>query len=843
MSKQDQKKQKPNPKEDIQQEKLQAVLLLDSYGNKFEPLNSNRAECLLPLIGNKTLLDNNIEFLLENGVEEIFLFCTRHHGQIRNHIETMKWRQVVEIHFLYNFTCRSLGDAMREIDAKGLIRSSFILMTATGLISNMNLKSYWENHKQLCKTDKNAVMTMLCVNGQKDLHFPNNEANTLIVHNMAGKILHYDKLNMDSKHCYPNKTTMPFSILDKAYNMRITPVQHSVDSANAKFKFHHQSEQLNATSGYQGGSADTVLHLNTIQNRFDLIESQIYFCNPYVLHMFTDNFDFKTMKEFVIGILNDEEVSGYTIYIDQIQSKFASHFGQINSLNSYFHETMKLLQRVDMVFDYSTRSKYRSLADSINAFAAKSAHMSGNHSKSMRNVFVEHNARIGKNCHLVNCFIGASCTIGNNVKLTNSIVWSNSRIGDNSVLNGTFVASCAKIGTGCRINANNLFADYCKVKDGTCFTDRAVYYTKEVEKRLRSKSSCCVETDESCDENQEAVELAKRIENLSVGVNESNYMKFFVTQKGMIESDDEDEFDLDEGDEDGEEALSIASACSEAHSTSNDTSKNGHFMVIRSQKRNFSESDWLNEWNSEGQSTDGSDESSEEDFDRNSSDNELELGEHVEETETFFVEVVDSLKRAIRESLESQNIVLEINGRKHANGIQIDDTCYYLAKAIFYLPIATSAVDRNLTLKEQQDGNQSLDYLKSLKVYLEKLAPVIENYFTKTKQSQRLFLESLQDFFLNTKLHSDQAPNSFLDTYYVKTLLHMFNECEFLDESIIIEWHQQQTALLDKSKKSDLSLLDTQQRVQASKILLKEHSIEKLKPFIEWLKEDEEDED
>lgn len=831
MSKQDQKMH------DIQHEKLQAVLLLDSYSNKFEPLNSSRAECLLPLIGNKTLLDNNIELLVENQVEEIFLFCTHHHVQIKNHIDSMKWRRVVEIHFLYNFKCRSLGDAMREIDAKGLIRSNFILMTATGVITNMKLKPHWENHKKLCKTDKNAVMTMMCVNGQKDLSYINNEMNTLLIHNMNGKVLHYDKINSQPKQKYPSQTTIPFCILDKAYNLRNTPAQLAVESANARFKFEKQNQTLNATSGYQGGSADTVIHLKTIQNRIDLIECQIYFCNPHVLHMFTDNFDFKTMKEFVTSVLNDEEVSGHTIYIDEFECKFFSHFGLINNLNSYFNETMRLLQRFDIVFDYNIRSKYKCMADSINSIAAKSAIVSANNSKSMRNVFVDQNTRIGKNCHLINCYIGKNCIIGNNVKLTNSIVFSNSRIGDNTVLKGILADTDVRIGTNCQINANNLFAKNCRLRDNTILTDRAVYYTKDVEKKQRSKSSC-LETDESCDETQEAI---NKMENLSLDVKESNYSKYIVTQKGMIESDDDEEFDSDETEgEDDEEAQSVTSGRSETRSVTNDTSKNSHFWIIKTREGKVSESEFGKSWQSEGESTDHLYESSDEDFDSDSSDNaDTQMNDNVEETDTFFVEVVDSLQRAIRDKLAPNNIILEINGRKHANGIQIDEACYYLAKAIFYLPIANSAIDQNLSLAEQQDVLKNFNYLKSLELYLKNLAGVIENYFTKTKQSQRLFLDSVQDFFINTKLHLDQVQNAFLDLYYVKTLHYMFNEGQFLDESIIIEWHQQQVDLLETSKKNDITLLNTQQRLQAEKILSKEHSIKKLQPFIEWLKEDD----
>ena len=43
-------------------------------------------------------------------------------------------------------TCYSMGDALRDIDAKNLIRSDFILMYGD-VVSNIKLQSIVEEHK------------------------------------------------------------------------------------------------------------------------------------------------------------------------------------------------------------------------------------------------------------------------------------------------------------------------------------------------------------------------------------------------------------------------------------------------------------------------------------------------------------------------------------------------------------------------------------------------------------------------------------------------------------------------------------------------------------------------
>ncbi|CAF0972451.1 unnamed protein product [Brachionus calyciflorus] len=860
MSKQQDQKKKPQQKEDnLQQEKLIAIVLLDSYTNKFEPLSSYRAECLLPLAGGKTLLDNNIQFLIENGVEELFLFCTKHHQQIRNHIEEKKWRKQIEIHFLYNFKCQCFGDAMREIDAKGLINSNFILVTAPGFISNISLKEHLETHKQLCKTDKNTLMTMMCMSKQNDLTYlnENDQSSTLIVHNNNRKILHYD--NITSRE-FSKVTKFPFSVLEKAYDSgKQTVSQQAVDTANAKFKLQQKQTQftLNATSGYQGGSVDTVLHLKKIQNRNDLVESQIYMCSPYVLHMFTDNFDYESMRDFVHGVLADEEVSGYTIYIDEFKQKYGAHFSLINSLNSYYNETMKLLQRVDLVLDYYTRVKYRRLLDSINVHLAKNSTMPTSNSKFMRNVFVDSNTKIGENCHLVNCFIGSNCLIGDNVKLTNCIIWPNSKIGSSTIINGSWLGSNCKIGNDVHVPENTLFSDYCKVKNNTKITERAVYYTKEAEK-LKAKQKT---TDSHTDDEKDKIEnLTKNFQNLNLDVSESNYVKYILNNKALTETDDEgdDEFsDEDYDNEEEEDDASVSSARSEEQNIRNDTSKNNHFLVLRKRVRKESRSEsrlrkqnqYCSDLDMSCMSSNELDSSSDEDdFDRDDSDieNESEDEEtnaHEDETETFFKEVVSLLRSALKENLESSNVILEINSRKHANGIQIDDVCYYLAKAVLDLPIVLSGINRNKTLKEQQEAGQKLDYLTSLKSYLKKFILIIQNYYTKTKQSQRIFLNALQDFFIETRAHSDQAPNSFLDANYVKAIHYMYNDLEILDEDIVIEWYDKQVEFLKSSQNADLEKMDPQQRIQAEKIIRKAYSITKLKDFVDWLKQDDDDDE
>lgn len=241
-----------------EEEKLQAVVLLDSYSNQFEPLSSTRAECLMPMMGDKTLLDYTIEFLIDNDVKEVVLFCTRHHQQIKAYLDTKPaWKQIMELHFIYNFKCRSVGDAMREIDAAGIIRHTFILVTATSIITNIKVNQHLELHKQTCKNDKNAVMTMLCLNKANDLPSigavtESATSQTVFIHNINNRILHYEYVgqkNKENSKCL----IIPTQLLQTGYSSVKQLTQSSLELVNAKYNLQNQLliRNLTADRGFQ----------------------------------------------------------------------------------------------------------------------------------------------------------------------------------------------------------------------------------------------------------------------------------------------------------------------------------------------------------------------------------------------------------------------------------------------------------------------------------------------------------------------------------------------------------------------------------------------------------------
>lgn len=122
------------------------------------------AQCLLPLV-NVPLIEYTLEFLAVAGVQEIFIFCKSHSEQIKNYIAQSKWSSkarasTLRIQVIVAPEASGIGDVMRELDAKSLIQTDFILVTGN-VVSNMKLDAVLAEHKARRAASSDALMTII----------------------------------------------------------------------------------------------------------------------------------------------------------------------------------------------------------------------------------------------------------------------------------------------------------------------------------------------------------------------------------------------------------------------------------------------------------------------------------------------------------------------------------------------------------------------------------------------------------------------------------------------------------------------------------------------------------
>jgi translation initiation factor eIF-2B subunit epsilon len=80
-------------------------------------------------------------------------------------------------------------------------------------------------------------------------------------------------------------------------------------------------------------------HLTHLQVRTDLLDTNISICSPEVLMMFSDNFDYQTLKrDFVVGTLSEEEL-GKKIYLHTLQVRRRAMTVQGLGLRSFVQRT------------------------------------------------------------------------------------------------------------------------------------------------------------------------------------------------------------------------------------------------------------------------------------------------------------------------------------------------------------------------------------------------------------------------------------------------------------------------------------------------------------------------
>uniref|UniRef100_A0A4W6CKA0 Translation initiation factor eIF2B subunit epsilon n=1 Tax=Lates calcarifer TaxID=8187 RepID=A0A4W6CKA0_LATCA len=196
-----------------EEQPLQAVLVADSFNRRFFPVTKDQPRALLPL-GNVAMIDYTLEFLTSTGVQETFVFCCWMASKIKDHLLKSKWCRPTSpntVHIITSDLYRSLGDVLRDVDAKNLVRSDFLLVYGD-VVSNIDISQALQEHRHRRKIDKNiSVMTMIFkdksqrilhyqkTQGLKKLQFPMN-----IFHSASDEFeIRHDLLDCHISICSP----------------------------------------------------------------------------------------------------------------------------------------------------------------------------------------------------------------------------------------------------------------------------------------------------------------------------------------------------------------------------------------------------------------------------------------------------------------------------------------------------------------------------------------------------------------------------------------------------------------------------------------------------------------
>lgn len=391
-------------RETVLEERFQAIVLTDSFETRFMPLTSVKPRCLLPL-ASVPLIEYTLEFLARAGVNEVYLMCSSHAEQIQQYISQSRWASnaTFTVTTIMSLESRSVGDAMRDLDNRGLITGDFLLVSGD-VVTNIDFQKVMSFHKQKKQADKDHIVTMV-LTGASPLHRTRSHVDPAVF------------------------------ILDK--QLRRCHYYQSIPPAAGKRSSINIDPEL----------------LEDIENEFvirnDLIDCHVDICSPHVPQIFQENFDYQTLRnDFVRGVLTSDLLKK-TIYA-YISDK-TEYAARVESWDTYDAISQDVLARwcypmvpdanvVGSSYNYEFNHVYKE--DKV--VLAQSCKI-GNSTSIGSRTTVGHNSSIEKSV------IGRNCRVGDNVTIKNSYVWDDAVIEDGVSIENSIVAGHTVLKSGARL--------------------------------------------------------------------------------------------------------------------------------------------------------------------------------------------------------------------------------------------------------------------------------------------------------------------------------------------------------------------------------------------------------
>ncbi|PIA29915.1 hypothetical protein AQUCO_05800177v1 [Aquilegia coerulea] len=380
---------------------LQAILLADSFAQKFRPITLERPKVLLPLV-NIPMIDYSLAWLESAGVEEVFVFCCAHSKQVITYLENSQWFNIPKFNVttIESHDSVSAGDALRLIYDRNVIRGDFVLISGD-TVSNMSLTQALLEHKERRKKDSNAVMTMV------------------VKKSKPSSLTHQTRLGNDELFMAIDPNTQQLLYYeDKADLLKGTLSLDKTLLADNPAVFLHNDKQ----------------------------DCYIDICSPEVLSLFTDNFDYQHLRRhFVKGLLLDD-IMGYKIFTHEIHSSYAARVDNFRSYDTISKDIMQrwtypLVPDVQFSGNCPTKLERQGMYKASDIRQSRSAQIGPF-------TLVGNGTTIGDHSKISNSVIGEGCTIGSNVTIEGSYIWSNVTIQDGCQIRHSIVCDGVVIKSG-----------------------------------------------------------------------------------------------------------------------------------------------------------------------------------------------------------------------------------------------------------------------------------------------------------------------------------------------------------------------------------------------------------
>ncbi|KDN51738.1 hypothetical protein RSAG8_00286, partial [Rhizoctonia solani AG-8 WAC10335] len=374
---------------------------------------------LLPVC-NAPLLDWTFECLASAGVDEVFVFCVAHVDQIKEAIENSQWSKPssgMSITTILSREARSVGDAMRELDAKQILTSDFVLLTGD-VVSNVRLDEVIKEHKERRKVSKDAIMTCVVKEvGKAHRSKPVSEKNIFVLDAHTNECVYYEY-----QQANPPKQKVSFlrEIFDKHPDVDV---------------------------------------------RTDLMDCSIDICSVDVPVLFTENFDYQDLrKDFMHGVLTSD-ILGKTMHCHIARGGYAA---RVRDTRSYASVSKDIISRwsFPLVPDNNHPAQHDYDYRAGNKYIAKRADLSRN-SRIGKNTMIGPSTRIEDDAFITNSVLGAGCEIGSGSTISGSYLFDHVHVGAGCDIVDSIIATRVKLERGVKLAKGCIIARGVVLGEGT----------------------------------------------------------------------------------------------------------------------------------------------------------------------------------------------------------------------------------------------------------------------------------------------------------------------------------------------------------------------------------------
>ncbi len=341
-------------------------------------------------------------------VKDVFVMCCSHAEAIKEYIESTKWASTSSpftMNIINSPESYSIGDVLRELDAKQVIKSDFILVSGD-IVSNVSMLPILERHYRLRQEQKNETIMTMLLRESSPFHRSRawDDAAVYLIDPRNRQCLFYQETNKGA------------SRLKKLY-------------LDEHFFLDHQELQV----------------------RNDLIDCHISICSRDVLALFTENFDYQHLRrDFLRGVLTSD-LLGKTIHCEIIRNSYSAC---VSNLQTYDAVSKDVIARWAYPFcpdsnllDGQTYKHQRGgIFKEDGVVLARSCVIN-------RGTVIGADTQIGEGSIVTRSIMGRGCRIGRNVKIESSYIWNNVEISDGCTITNAIVADGVFLGNLCHLHS------------------------------------------------------------------------------------------------------------------------------------------------------------------------------------------------------------------------------------------------------------------------------------------------------------------------------------------------------------------------------------------------------